>query len=130
VNHRFTSRATNESGTAALELALLLPIMVAVLFGTVEVARMYHAWETLTHAAREAARPLALKTGDPAVTMQNNVPGLDPSKVIMTRTPALGDCTLGSTVTITLTYPIFYNIPFAPPGRKDITGKASMRCGG
>jgi Flp pilus assembly protein TadG len=124
------SRTSRESGAAALELALLLPIMVTVLFGTVKVAEMYHAWETLTHAAREAARPLALKTGDPAVTMQNNVPGLDASKVVMTRTPASGNCTIGSTVVITLTYPIAYDIPFGPSGQKDITGKASMRCGG
>ena len=70
------SEPDSERGSTAVELALLLPILVTLVLGTVEGARMYHAWETLTHAAREAARPLALGSGDPVTTARDNVPGL------------------------------------------------------
>jgi Flp pilus assembly pilin Flp len=130
VNQNQSLRRHRESGAAALELALLLPILIVLMIGAVEFARMYQAWETLTHGAREAARPLALNTGDPVKTAEDNVPGLDKTELTVVRTPNSGNCTLGSTVTIVLTYPVVYNIPFFGSGTKTVTGKASMRCGG
>lgn len=120
----------SERGSAAVEFALLLPILLMLVLGTVEGARMYHAWETLTHAAREAARPLALGYGDPVATARDNVPGLVPADVGVTRTPASGKCVVGSNVTVLLTYPLAYSIPFVSSGTANIQGKATMRCGG
>lgn len=129
-HHNRISETHSERGSTAVELALLLPILVTLVLGTVEGARMYHAWETLTHAAREAARPLALGSGDPVTTARDNVPGLVAADVTVARTPATGNCTVGSNVTIVLTYPLVYTIPFVSSGTKTITGKATMRCGG
>lgn len=128
--HAFGRRVENEHGAAAVELAIVLPILVTLVLGTIEGARMYQAWETLTHAAREAARPLALSSGDPVTTARSNVPGLVAANVGVVRTPASGNCAVGSNVSIVLTYPLQYSIPFVSSGTKTITGRATMRCGG
>src|SRR5687768_13841793 len=75
---------TSERGAVAVELALLLPVLLLILIGTVEFGRAYNAQITLTQAAREGARIMAITddqsearaatinaavTLDPALTM-------------------------------------------------------------
>jgi Flp pilus assembly protein TadG len=43
-------------GQSLTELALLLPLLVLILLGTVDLARVYNSYVTLTNAAREGAR--------------------------------------------------------------------------
>jgi Flp pilus assembly protein TadG len=50
-------------GVASVELAMLLPILSLLLFGTVEVGNMFSAYLRLHNMAREGARCAAL--GDP-----------------------------------------------------------------
>ena len=38
------------------EFALTLPILLLLMFGVIEFARIFHAWVTLQNAARAAAR--------------------------------------------------------------------------
>lgn len=49
-----------ERGAAAVEMALVLPLLLLVLFGLVDFGRMYNAQMQLTQAAREAVRVKAL----------------------------------------------------------------------
>lgn len=49
----------NERGSAAVEFALLIPLVVAVLVGVVEVAVAARAQLQVSHAAREGAREAA-----------------------------------------------------------------------
>jgi Flp pilus assembly protein TadG len=44
-----------ERGQAAVELALLLPILVMLLFGVVQLARVYYVYHTLQKAVRAGA---------------------------------------------------------------------------
>jgi Flp pilus assembly protein TadG len=53
------SRAT-ERGAAAVEFALVLPILLMLIFGIVDFGRMLSAKITITEAAREGARAAAL----------------------------------------------------------------------
>ncbi len=46
----------NQSGSAAVELALVLPLLLLVLFGTVEYGTMMYDQAIITNAAREGAR--------------------------------------------------------------------------
>jgi Flp pilus assembly protein TadG len=46
----------DERGAAAVELALVMPILVLILFGIIEFARAWNVRQTLTDAAREGAR--------------------------------------------------------------------------
>jgi Flp pilus assembly protein TadG len=59
----------NDRGTALLEMALTLPLMLFVSIGIVEFGRAYQTWQVLTNAAREGARIAVLPgTDDAAVT--------------------------------------------------------------
>ena len=46
----------NEKGQAAAELALVLPVLLLILFGCIDLGRVFASWMTLTNAAREGAR--------------------------------------------------------------------------
>lgn len=50
---------TGQRGQAAVELALLLPILVLLLFGVVQLARVFYVYHTLHKAVRSGAGFLA-----------------------------------------------------------------------
>ena len=52
-----------EGGAAAVEMALVLPLLFLLVFGIIEFGFIFNRWITVTHAAREGVRLLAL--GDP-----------------------------------------------------------------
>lgn len=52
----------SRSGTAAAEFALVLPIMVLLILGTIGVSTMMYANAGLNFAAQDAARCMAIKT--------------------------------------------------------------------
>src|SRR5262245_32160416 len=52
---KMTSQYTNQRGQAAVELALLLPILMLLLFGVVQLARVYYTYHTLQKALRSGA---------------------------------------------------------------------------
>lgn len=54
-----SGKQRRERGQAAVELALLLPILVMLLFGVVQLARVYYVYHTLQKAVRAGAGFLA-----------------------------------------------------------------------
>jgi Flp pilus assembly protein TadG len=54
-------RTRADRGAAAVEFALVLPVLLLLLFGIIDFGRMVHAKVTLTEAAREGARTAALR---------------------------------------------------------------------
>jgi Flp pilus assembly protein TadG len=59
-----------EAGAAAVEFALVLPILVVLLFGIVEFGRAWSIHHLITDASREAARRAVVKDGqNKAVTV-------------------------------------------------------------
>jgi Flp pilus assembly protein TadG len=65
-------RGKREEGQALVELALVIPILLTVLFGIVQFGLLLNTYITVTDAARSGARQLALEQGnndpcDPAV---------------------------------------------------------------
>jgi Flp pilus assembly protein TadG len=51
-----------------VELALLLPVLFLLVFGTIDVGRAVTIYIALTNAAREGARYSVVHSADPAVT--------------------------------------------------------------
>jgi Flp pilus assembly protein TadG len=49
-------RARGERGTALIETAFVLPIMLLVCVGILEFGRAYQTWQVVTNASREGAR--------------------------------------------------------------------------
>lgn len=58
-------RLLGERGTAIIETAMTLPMLLLVSVGIFEFGRAYQTWQVLTNAAREGARVAVLPTVDP-----------------------------------------------------------------
>jgi hypothetical protein len=67
VTHRTST--PSDRGAAAVELALMLPVLLLIVFGIIDFGRMLNAQITLTEAAREGARAEALGA-DPNARVQ------------------------------------------------------------
>ena len=59
---------TRERGSAMVETAITIPLLLVLMVGIFEVGRAYETWQVLTNAAREGARMAVMPTNDPATT--------------------------------------------------------------
>ncbi len=128
----------SEAGAAAVEFAVIMPLLFLLIFGIYEFGRMYNAKVSMTGAAREGARVMAIRNdsscnaGPPSgakyvVTQSASLsPALACGEV--TVTPAT--CVPGANVTVIAQRSYSYNIPFYGTGAIPVQGKAVMRCGG
>ncbi len=48
--------AARERGAALVEFTMVLPLLLALIFGIVDFGRAFQSWITITNAAREGAR--------------------------------------------------------------------------
>ena len=53
--------AQGERGAAAVEFALILPVLLLLVLGLIEFGRVYNVQISLTNAAREGARTMAIQ---------------------------------------------------------------------
>ncbi len=65
---RNSALARRERGDAIVEFVLVLPILVMMLFGILEIGRVLDAWIVVQNAAREGARSGALASASAAPT--------------------------------------------------------------
>jgi Flp pilus assembly protein TadG len=99
----------SQKGQSLVEFALVLPILIFILFGIIDFSRVFHAYLTIDHAGREAARAASIGEDIPtavdiAVTDASGI-GLIASKVRIDRTTSVTD------VKVTITYPITFFTP-------------------
>ena len=90
-----------QRGTSLVELALILPLMLALMLTVVDLSRAFYMKGMLTSAAREGAR-LSVQLGTPAA---NPSADYDTVKARVTRSlaPVTADSTSGlSAVTVTI----------------------------
>jgi Flp pilus assembly protein TadG len=59
-----TRRRSGERGSALIEAALTLPLLLLVSVGIFEFGRVFQTWQVLTNAAREGARIAVLPGAD------------------------------------------------------------------
>lgn len=117
-----------DEGSALVEFALIVPILVILVFGIVEFGRAYNASVTLTHATREGVRELAI-TRDPssaAAVTRDAAASLDPLQITVIASP----CVPGERTQIETTYPFQYSLPLIGSGTFTLRSTAVMRCGG
>lgn len=118
----------SEAGAAAVEFGLIMPILFLLIFGIFEFGRAYNAQVSLTGAAREGAREMAI-TGDP-VAAEAKVIAAAALETAPTVAISPASCAPDTDVTVTAVSPINYTIPFFGNGTWNVTGQAVMRCGG
>jgi Flp pilus assembly protein TadG len=129
-------RHNNERGTALIETALTLPILLLVSIGIFEFGRAYQTQQVLTNAAREGAR-VAILPAQPAGVVQARVTAYatagqiyNPTSAIATVTPTQvsiggGNTTSGSKVTVTYPYSFMVLTPVARlVAKKSMVGTA------
>ena len=104
------------AGTAAIELVLLLPLLITIISGTVDLGRIIQADMTFSNAVRVGAEYGAAhrwssgtlpawktKIQDAVLMEASNLRGFDPQKLVVTVTPVvLSD--EETVVTVTATY--------------------------
>jgi Flp pilus assembly pilin Flp len=123
-----------EDGVAAVEFALLLPLLVALLFGFIQFGVAFNDRIQATNAAREAARLAVVGIDD-----WDDIGGSGNSFWEVVRNTAgvgsISNCSLvsdgvvGGTVTVSFDFPINLVIPLvsSPPSWQTGTARASMR---
>jgi len=72
------ARVREDRGATAVEFALLLPMLLLIVMGIVDFGRMLNAQQTLTQAAREGARLVALGQPNVSGRTQAAATGLSP----------------------------------------------------
>ncbi|CAH0193928.1 hypothetical protein SRABI83_01736 [Arthrobacter sp. Bi83] len=126
---------SSERGAAAVEFAILLPLLVMLLMGIIEFGRAYNAQISLTSAARESVRVMAISNNPTsakaaAVNAAGSLhPALRTTDVGITTTaasPAL--CAVGANATVTINYSLSTMTGIAGPF--SLTAKGVMQCGG
>jgi Flp pilus assembly protein TadG len=117
-----------EQGTVALELALVAPFLLLLVFGIIQFGRAYNAKIELSAAVREGARVLALDSGDPIAITKGAAPGLDPAAITVVTSSA--PCSTGTEAWVEASYPFDLDIPFWDSQAITITAKGVMRCNG
>lgn len=126
-------KLVSEKGSVAVEMAILLPVLILILFGIMEFGRALNTQAMLTHAARESVRVMAItkSASDAKTSAINAAPTLSPnlisSNVDVTIFPA-GTCTAPATATVTINYQLSTLTGIAGPF--EMTAKGVMLCGG
>jgi Flp pilus assembly protein TadG len=106
--------STRDRGAAAVEFALILPLLLLLLFGIVDFGRALNAQITITQAAREGARLDALGQSNAAVVSrtQNAAFGLDLPAADVTETSV---CEVGAVATADAEVTVNYQFSFITP---------------
>jgi Flp pilus assembly protein TadG len=134
------ARLRDERGASAVEFAFIVPLLVLLVLGIAEFGHAFQVQGTLSAAAREGVRAMALRN-DPAdarAVVREAASSLNPDitdaqisiKVVggtATTCPTIG---AGDTaVRLTITYPMPFLTSFFGAG-VTLTGTGVMRCNG
>ncbi|MDQ0673691.1 Flp pilus assembly protein TadG [Pseudarthrobacter siccitolerans] len=127
---------TSERGAVAVEFAIVAPVLVMLLLGIMEFSRAYNAQATLSAAAREAVRVMAISNSPTDAKNAAKAaaaslrPGLEDAKIVFTNlsVPTSATCAAGTQIGVTITYTQSTLTGIA--GAFPMTGKGAMLCGG
>jgi Flp pilus assembly protein TadG len=87
MNRRAAPKTPRDRGAAAVEFALLFPVLLLIVFGIIDFGRALNAQITLTQAAREGARLAAVGQPNVVARTQAAAVGLTPVSVSVTGCP-------------------------------------------
>lgn len=127
-----------DRGAAAVEMALVLPILILFVFGIIDFSRVFNAEIQISQAAREGARIAALADGSSTGYTKTDVitrveaaapaPAFVPDKPVVVDTPtAFAICPNSANLArVTVTY-VYSGILFS---FQELSQTAVMICGG
>lgn len=135
------NRRKSERGAAAIEMAIVLPLLLAITFGLIEFGLLMYNQQVITNAAREGARRgivQAVPRVDPVVIADTVHAYADSHLVTFASTSTLpavvtNQCAdFGDDLTVSVTYPYtFLAAPTFIPGLANLMTLSSvsvMKC--
>jgi Flp pilus assembly protein TadG len=132
---RIARRLAGDRGASAVEFALVAPLLITLLFGMASCARAFQIQASVSGAAREAARTLAItndvgKARTAAVDAAANQSVTLGSGAVSISPSSCTGAAAGTNVRVTIVYRYQPFGPFNDGVALDITSKAVVRCGG
>lgn len=129
---RVPSLKKSEQGQALVEMALVLPLLIVILFSLVELGRLGYASLTLQYAAREGARTGITGAGDELIRARviSAAAGLTDSELVITITPPAHDRVSGDELQVLVDYETAVYFPLLNvviPDPFPLQGRAVMR---
>lgn len=124
-------RRDNQRGAAAIEFAMILPILLTLLLGIIEFGFLFNQQITLTQAAREGAREYALHYKKSGFNLNSTVQAAVPTlgSVISTPTSPCSNPGDIAVITVSRSYSSLTGW-FDFLDTTTLQGKGAMRCGG
>lgn len=119
-------RAWRERGAVAVEFALVAPILMGLVVSIVEFSSFYNLQISVTQAAREAAREMAV-TNNAGLAAAKGVAGAPGVALASGNFAFSGACSPGATVTATVNFSRPALTGFFGP-TVTVTGQGAMRC--
>ncbi len=129
----------NEAGTSVVEMAIVLPLLLLLVFGIGEFGIAFTRWNSLTNAVREGAREGVVfrnpcNAGTITTLIENTIDSFSASSGLDTsiiNTTVVGACTgTGTQLTVTATAPYDYLALSALAGlgpTMNLTARSVMR---
>ena len=104
---------SNQHGQALVELALILPVLLLLIFGIIEFGRIYASNIMINNAAREGARAASLGVPDEdiIIIVKDRCTFLDPTKLDIDISPVPLERATGNPVNIDVNYPLEIKTP-------------------
>jgi len=131
---RSPRRNGTEGGAAAVEFALILPVLLLLLFGIIAFGEFYSRYQVFTGAVREGAR-VASTRQTPSEVRARITEAADP--YVLSQTPSISvssggsrctPATVGESVTVSWTQEFEIALPFTPAIDADVDIKGVFRC--
>jgi len=121
----------SEKGQALVELAIAISLLLMILLGIVEFARIGHAYLVATHASREGARVGALRHADPQIVnhVWDSASSLNLDRLVVSIRPSQASRLRGESVEVTVTYDVALITPLGRflPDPFPVVGRTVMR---
>lgn len=102
-----------ERGQALLELAMVLPVLLLLLFGITEFGQVLGSYLSIQHGAREGVRLAVTGASDQAVVdrVKETATLVDSTRLTVTISPSEGLRYRGNNVTVAVSYPYPVQVP-------------------
>ena len=122
----------SEKGQATVELAISITVLFIILFGIIDFGRIFHAYLTMEHAGREAARVMSVGATDSEIRgrFREAAPSLNGSNINITLSHTSQQRKRGEYVTIEASYPVSFLFPLFKatlPDPLSVKSKTVMR---
>lgn len=124
-------RIFGDRGAAAVEFALIVPVLLILVFGIMEFSRLYNEQISLSNAARSAARVMSISNdqGQAVTAAIAGAPALNPAISGGQVSFSPSACAVGGTMTVTINYPTQLLTGWFGASMT-LTGEGAMPCGG